>query len=364
MEDKMIQILALIQAIYNTAKRYHWMYHGEEFYQWHLFFDRIADTISTDNIDKLAEQYYMGAGHDKANEINEFDKLVDEYAGGKFDYFYSTDASTAINMCSELYNMVARLKSMVQDNGYDQGIHATLDEVASQCDVALALLDSSIDKTGSQQGSASTPAILVIGESVEAGRMHDVLGIPEDEKVSDVYKSGESLAKDLEAQVGREDAMKMLVFAGNMNKGDDVFDKAREYLKKQDAKKESLPVDWRSARMKGRDEGRADKERGVNASDEDLKQLCIYTDDISIDEYIKGYHEGQKESTKKESKDEYTQGYELGYDDGDYGIVRDEKELRELVPHYSDEQFRSYVNGYNSGLGDYEDRYNSGDEWN
>ncbi len=66
---------------------------------------------------------------------------------------------------------------------------------------------------------------------VKRGKMHEVLGIPKDKDIDDVYKSGESLARALIRKVGRERAMKMINFAVNTS-NKRVFKSARAYLKR------------------------------------------------------------------------------------------------------------------------------------
>lgn len=79
---------------------------------------------------------------------------------------------------------------------------------------------------------------------VRKNLMHELLNIPEDKKISDVYKSGRKLAEDLvhalEAKniVPKKDiqakAAQMLVFAGNWPKTDSknsIFDVAARHIK-------------------------------------------------------------------------------------------------------------------------------------
>jgi hypothetical protein len=74
--------------------------------------------------------------------------------------------------------------------------------------------------------------------------MHELLNIPENKKIADVYKSGKKLAEDLVAAIKREKiapekdvqkkAASMLVFAGNWpktNKKNSVFDVAARHIK-------------------------------------------------------------------------------------------------------------------------------------
>ena len=74
--------------------------------------------------------------------------------------------------------------------------------------------------------------------------MHELLDIPEDKKISDVYKSGKKLAEDLVNALERKNvvpkkdiqakAAQMLVFAGNWPKTDSknsIFDVAARHVK-------------------------------------------------------------------------------------------------------------------------------------
>jgi hypothetical protein len=62
------------------------------------------------------------------------------------------------------------------------------------------------------------------------GKMHDILGIPEGEKVEDHYKSGESLANALVSKVGKKEAAGMLAFAANVDKSKNIFDSALKHI--------------------------------------------------------------------------------------------------------------------------------------
>lgn len=63
-------------------------------------------------------------------------------------------------------------------------------------------------------------------------KMHILLGIPEDKKISDVYTSGKKLAEDLVAKVGKKKAAQMINFAANISSREDIFDKAQRALSK------------------------------------------------------------------------------------------------------------------------------------
>lgn len=79
---------------------------------------------------------------------------------------------------------------------------------------------------------------------VRKNLMHELLNIPEDQKIGSVYKSGKKLAEDLVAALKREKvvpekdiqakAAQMLVFVGNWPKTDSknsIFDVAARYVK-------------------------------------------------------------------------------------------------------------------------------------
>ena len=79
---------------------------------------------------------------------------------------------------------------------------------------------------------------------VRKNRMHELLQIPEGEKISSVYKSGKKLAEDLVHALEQKDvvpkkdiqakAAQMLAFAGNWPKTDaknSVFDVAARHVK-------------------------------------------------------------------------------------------------------------------------------------
>jgi hypothetical protein len=80
--------------------------------------------------------------------------------------------------------------------------------------------------------------------NIKKGLMHELLNIPEDKKIDDVYKSGKKLAEDLVTALKREKivpekdvqakAAQMLVFAGNWPKTDSknsIFDVAARHIK-------------------------------------------------------------------------------------------------------------------------------------
>jgi Asp-tRNA(Asn)/Glu-tRNA(Gln) amidotransferase B subunit len=79
---------------------------------------------------------------------------------------------------------------------------------------------------------------------VRKNLMHELLDIPEDKKISEVYKSGRKLAEDLVRALEMKDvvpkkdiqakAAQMLVFAGNWPKTDSknsIFDVAARHVK-------------------------------------------------------------------------------------------------------------------------------------
>ena len=69
---------------------------------------------------------------------------------------------------------------------------------------------------------------------IRKGKMHQVLGIPAEEKIEDHYKTGLSLAKALvKALKGdQQKAAGMLAWAANIRNEGDIFDNALAALKK------------------------------------------------------------------------------------------------------------------------------------
>ena len=63
--------------------------------------------------------------------------------------------------------------------------------------------------------------------------MHDLLGVPQDKEISDVYDDPMKLAKDLVDAVGgdQQEATGMLAFAANINPAINIFDKALKAMK-------------------------------------------------------------------------------------------------------------------------------------
>jgi len=66
---------------------------------------------------------------------------------------------------------------------------------------------------------------------VKRGKMHEVLNIPEDKDIVDVYKSPRRLAMDLKNKVGYTNAMRMLTFAANTSRKM-LFKRAKKELMK------------------------------------------------------------------------------------------------------------------------------------
>jgi hypothetical protein len=65
---------------------------------------------------------------------------------------------------------------------------------------------------------------------VKPGKMHKALGIEQGKDISDVYDSGEKLAKALLNKVGRKEAAGMINYAANISKKKNIFDAAQKYL--------------------------------------------------------------------------------------------------------------------------------------
>jgi hypothetical protein len=66
---------------------------------------------------------------------------------------------------------------------------------------------------------------------VEEGKMHELLDVPQDQKISDEYDSGEELARDLVDATGDEkEASGMIAYAANINPEDNIFDDALDAI--------------------------------------------------------------------------------------------------------------------------------------
>lgn len=80
--------------------------------------------------------------------------------------------------------------------------------------------------------------------SPKKNKMHDVLGINKDTKISDVYTSGKKLAEDLVTKVGKKKATGMLAFVANINKEEDIFDRALRALDRVNESEEVKDDDY------------------------------------------------------------------------------------------------------------------------
>jgi len=69
------------------------------------------------------------------------------------------------------------------------------------------------------------------GVTVKKGKMHDILGIPEDKTVTDIYKDPKKLARDLVKKSSKKEANSMLAYPANLGKPGNIFAQAREELK-------------------------------------------------------------------------------------------------------------------------------------
>lgn len=70
------------------------------------------------------------------------------------------------------------------------------------------------------------------GVDVEKGKMHRLLNVPPDKKITDVYTDGKKLATDLVKATGsQKEAASMLAFAANVDKQNNVLDSALAYMK-------------------------------------------------------------------------------------------------------------------------------------
>lgn len=66
---------------------------------------------------------------------------------------------------------------------------------------------------------------------IKEGKLRKLLGVPNSKNIEDVYKSGKQIASVLMKKVKYEDALRMLVFASNMNPENRLFKSAVRSLK-------------------------------------------------------------------------------------------------------------------------------------
>ena len=143
---KMIEILANIKAIHNTAKRYHWQCKGKNFNSDHLLFDRVAETFTDEDIDTLVESWYMNNGRNIIDELNNLCILAANNEGQKFSKD-EIDKDPGINtkMVGNLIIMIENFKHCLYTNEFGQGIKSKLDEIALKSDQILGLLKARND---------------------------------------------------------------------------------------------------------------------------------------------------------------------------------------------------------------------------
>ena len=72
-----------------------------------------------------------------------------------------------------------------------------------------------------------------VKKKVKKGKMHDLLGVPQDKEIADVYKDPKKLAQDLVKATGgdQKEATGMLAFAANINPANNIFDQALKAMK-------------------------------------------------------------------------------------------------------------------------------------
>lgn len=132
-------------------------------------------------------------------------------------------------------------------------------------------------------------------------KMHSILGIDKDKKISDVYTSGKKLAQALVDKVGKKKAASMLAFAANINKDENVYDKA---LRAIDTIKESLsPLVLKkineSLTIIGEYEGQPEE---LTYTDEDL--MASAKNCPTVDSFVKYITVGSTNDTDSLSKED------------------------------------------------------------
>jgi len=68
--------------------------------------------------------------------------------------------------------------------------------------------------------------------NVKKGKMRRLLNVPADKKLTDVYTSGQKLAKDLLKAIGdKKEVSSMLAYAANIDSDNNVLDRALHAIK-------------------------------------------------------------------------------------------------------------------------------------
>ena len=125
------------------------------------------------------------------------------------------------------------LAGIINETKYDDLINQIAADFQSQLDY-----EKERDETYLLEGNkmmAHRKEKLSQKADAKKGKMKKILDIPQDEEVSDHYKSGKALVNALMSKIDdKKEVTGMLAFAANINKEEDVFDKALAYMKKLD----------------------------------------------------------------------------------------------------------------------------------
>ena len=220
--------MALIRAIHNLSKLYHWKTSGSDFYQDHLFFDRIADTFNEDLVDKIAENYFM-RNH---SELPQLEELDSEVSGYTMPYLHA-EGESCFNalavLCNDLLDLV--------NNAYSdselrtcRSVNVLLDEIAITTSGIKGLLDGRtavVEPAPIDTFYNSPEMIIVKKEGVAELFIHKKLGIPEHVTIREAYSTPNALYKELSRCCPRE-ARTVLQMAGNMPEDCEKLDKEKE----------------------------------------------------------------------------------------------------------------------------------------
>lgn len=141
---KVVEIMARIRAIHSSAKRYHWQCNGPQFQGDHLLFDKIADTFTEDDVDALAESWYMKDGRQSIGELNELDLLVPKFVTPIFNEELLYDKNSDTLMFKYLRDAIQELIGLLNTDIFGQGIHAKFDEMVQKYDAICGQIDGRI----------------------------------------------------------------------------------------------------------------------------------------------------------------------------------------------------------------------------
>lgn len=207
---RVIDVMAQCRAIHNIAKVAHWLVKGKDFYEDHLFFDRIAEEFTDELSDKLAEVYYMN-NPTAASELLKFNSLVGERSDLSQYMMNPTTLTPAEDFYNTLSIMLTTLTGMLADikQVVDEGTRVVLDEISVTCAQVSGLISARI--SGGCTWCTTMESKLVKKSGIKSGlaeaKIYKTLGI---KNIKESYKCGKSFVADLNLQLGKKEATRLM----------------------------------------------------------------------------------------------------------------------------------------------------------